>query len=119
MKVLTDVKSKNTADRYLHAQEGDNMKDQTDEMFAETEQWKEVVGNLQILQYYNEQYYNIEQYYNEQYYNIEQYYNEQARNSTVRCAFFRLGNVWRSFGRLKRSICANCSLTTRIYFLQG
>ena len=84
------------------------MKDQTDEMFAETEQWKEVVGNLQILQYYNEQYYNI-----------EQYYNEQARNSTVRCAFFRLGNGWRSFGRLKRSIFENCSLTTRIYFLQG
>ena len=50
MKVLTDVKSKNTADRYLHAQEGENMKDQTDEMFAETEQWKEVVDNLQILQ---------------------------------------------------------------------
>ena len=95
------------------------MKDQTDEMFAETEQWKEVVGNLQILQYYNEQYYNIEQYYNEQYYNIEQYYNEQARNSTIRSASFRLGNGWRSFGRLKRSIFANCSLTTRIYFLQG
>ena len=79
MKVLTDVESKNTADRYLvntskyylHAQEGENMKDQSDEMFAETEQWKEVVGNLQILQYYNEQYYNIEQYYNERYYNIE------------------------------------------------
>ena len=77
MKVLTDVESKNTADRYLHAQEGDNMKDQTDEMFAETEQWKEVVGNLQILKYYNEQYYAI-----------EQYYNEQARNSTIRSAFF-------------------------------
>ena len=45
-----DVKSKNTADRYSHAQEGENMKDQSDEMFAETEQWKEVVGNLQILQ---------------------------------------------------------------------
>ena len=45
-----DVESKNTADRYLHAQEGENMKDQSDEMFAETEQWKEVVGNLQILQ---------------------------------------------------------------------
>ena len=73
MKVLTDVESKNTADRYLqlNAQEGENMKDQTDEMFAETEQRKEVVGNLQILQYYNEQYNIIEQYYNEQYYNIE------------------------------------------------
>ena len=45
-----DVESKNTADRYSHAQEGENMKDQSDEMFAETEQWKEVVGNLQILQ---------------------------------------------------------------------
>ena len=61
MKVLTDVESKNTADRYLqlHAQEGENMKDQSDEMFAETEQWKEVVGNLQnynittINKYYN------------------------------------------------------------------
>ena len=45
-----EVESKNTADRYSHAQEGENMKDQSDEMFAETEQWKEVVGNLQILQ---------------------------------------------------------------------
>ena len=60
MKVLTDVESKNTADRYLvntskyflHAQEAENMKDQSDETFAETEQWKEVVGNLQILQHY-------------------------------------------------------------------
>ena len=55
MKVLTDVESKNTADRNLHAQEGEKMKDQSDEMFAETEQWKEVVGNLQILQNYNKQ----------------------------------------------------------------
>ena len=53
MKVLTDVESKNTSERYLHAQEGENMKDQSDEMFAETEQWKEVVGNLQILQHYS------------------------------------------------------------------
>ena len=50
MKVLTGVESKNKTDRYLHAQEGENVKDQTDEMFAEAEQWKEVVGNLQILQ---------------------------------------------------------------------
>ena len=55
MKVLTDVESKNTADRYIHAQEGENMKDQSDEMVAETEQWKEVVDNLQILQNYNKQ----------------------------------------------------------------
>ena len=47
MRVLTDVEVKITADRNLHAQEGENMKDQSDEMFAETEQWKEVVGNLQ------------------------------------------------------------------------
>ena len=45
-----DVESKNRADRNSHAQEGENMKDQSDEMSAETEQWKEVVGNLQILQ---------------------------------------------------------------------
>ena len=62
-----DVKSKNTADRYSHAQEGENMKDQSDEMFAETEQWKEVVGNLQILQKNN----------------------EEARNSTIPSATFR------------------------------
>ena len=43
------------------------MKDQTDEMFAETEQWKEVVGNLQILQKNN----------------------EEARNSTIPSATFR------------------------------
>ena len=49
------IESKNTGDRYLNTQEGKNMKDQSDEMFAETEQWKEVVGNLQILQYYDEQ----------------------------------------------------------------
>ena len=64
-----DVESKNTADRYLHAQEGENMKDQSDEMFAETEQWKEVVGNLQILQ--------------------KTINNEQARNSTIPSATFR------------------------------
>ena len=49
------IASKNTGDRYLNAQEGENMKAQSDEMFAEAEQWKEVVGNLQILQYYDEQ----------------------------------------------------------------
>ena len=72
MKVLTDVESKNTADRYLqlNAQEGENMKDQSDEMFAETEQWKEVVGNYQILQYYKKN-------------------NKQARNATIRSATFR------------------------------
>ena len=64
-----DVESKNTADRYSHAQEGENMKDQSDEMFAETEQWKEVVGNLQILQ--------------------KTMNNEQRRNSTIRSATFR------------------------------
>ena len=64
-----DVESKNTGDRYLHAQEGENMKDQSDEMFAETEQWKEVVGNLQILQ--------------------KTMNNEQARNSTIPSATFR------------------------------
>ena len=62
-----DVKSKNTANRFSHAQEGENMKDQSDEMFAETEQWKEVVGNLQILQKNN----------------------EEARNATIPSATFR------------------------------
>ena len=64
-----DVESKNRADRNSHAQEGENMKDQSDEMFAETEQWKEVVGNLQILQ--------------------KTMNNEEARNSTIPSATFR------------------------------
>ena len=54
---------------HIHAQEGENMKDQSDEMSAETEQWKEVVGNLQN--------YNI---------TIN---NEQARNSTIGSAICR------------------------------